>query len=201
VTTMGLKEFNLIVTGVGGQGSVLASHIIAEAAVKQGHRVRVGETFGAAQRGGKVHSHVRIGDDVHGPLCPAGSLDVLLGLEPNETLRLALKYSNEETLIVTNTRPIPSMDANIGADHYPAVPQLLKALNRLSENVVSFDATELAVEAGNERTMNVVLLGALAASGRLPFDKESLREAVLSRVPPRTVEVNEAAFNLGCVQL
>jgi len=201
VTTMGLKEFNLIVTGVGGQGSVLASHIIAEAAVKQGHRVRVGETFGAAQRGGKVHSHVRIGDDVHGPLCPSGSLDILLGLEPNETLRLALKYSNEETLIITNTRPVPSMDANIGADHYPAVPQLLEALNRLSENVVSFDATELAVEAGNERTMNVVLLGALAASGRLPFDKESLREAVLSRVPPRTVEVNEAAFNLGCAQL
>ena len=201
MTTMGLKEFNLIVTGVGGQGSVLASHIIAEAAVRQGHRVRVGETFGAAQRGGKVHSHVRIGDDVHGPLCPSGSLDVLLGLEPNETLRLALKYANEETLIITNTRPVPSMDANIGVDHYPAVPQLIEALNRLSENVVSFDATELAVEAGNERTMNVVLLGALAASGRLPFDKESLREAVLSRVPPRTVEVNEASFNLGCAQL
>ena len=201
MTTMGLKEFNLIVTGVGGQGSVLASHIIAEAAVRQGHRVRVGETFGAAQRGGKVHSHVRIGDDVHGPLCPSGSLDVLLGLEPNETLRLALKYANEETLIITNTRPVPSMDANIGVDHYPAVPQLIEALNRLSENVVSFDATELAVEAGNERTMNVVLLGALAASGRLPFDKESLRAAVLSRVPPRTVEVNEAAFNLGYAQL
>jgi len=197
VTTMGLKEFNLIVTGVGGQGSVLASHIIAEAAVKQGHRVRVGETFGAAQRGGKVHSHVRIGDDIHGPLCPSGSLDVLLGLEPNETLRLALKYANEETLIITNTRPVPSMDANIGVDHYPAVSQLIEALNRLSENVVSFDATELAVEAGNERTMNVVLLGALAASGRLPFGAEPLLEAVLSRVPPRTVQVNEAAFKLG----
>ena len=197
MTTMGLKEFNLIVTGVGGQGSVLASHIIAEAAVKQGQRVRVGETFGAAQRGGKVHSHVRIGDDVHGPLCPSGSLDVLLGLEPNETLRLALKYANEETLIITNTRPVPSMDANIGVDHYPAVSRLIEALNRLSENVMSFDATELAVEAGNKRTMNVVLLGALAASGRLPFGAEPLLNAVLSRVPPRTVQVNEAAFNLG----
>ncbi len=196
-----LKEFNLIVTGVGGQGSVLASHIVAEAAVKRGFRVRVGETFGAAQRGGKVHSHVRIGDEIHGPLCPSRSLDVLLGLEPNETLRLALKYANEETLIITNTRPVPSMDANIGADSYPDVPLLIEALRRLSENVVSFDATELAVEAGNERTMNVVLLGTLAASGRLPFGKESLREAVLIRVPPRTVEVNEAAFNLGHNQL
>jgi indolepyruvate ferredoxin oxidoreductase beta subunit len=196
-----LKEFNLIVTGVGGQGSVLASHIVAEAAVKQGFRVRVGETFGAAQRGGKVHSHVRIGDDVHGPLCPSRSLDVLLGLEPNETLRLALKYANEGTLIITNTRPVWSMDANIGADTYPDVSQLIEALGRLTGNVVSFDATELAVEAGNERTMNVVLLGALAASGRLPFGTEALREAVLSRVPPRTVEVNEAAFNLGHDQL
>jgi len=192
-----LKEFNLIVTGVGGQGSVLASHIVAEAAVKRGFRVRVGETFGAAQRGGKVHSHVRIGDMVYGPLCPSRSLDVLLGLEPNEALRLALKYANEETLIITNTRPVPSMDANIGADAYPDVSLLIEALGRLSGRVVSFDATELAMEAGNGRTMNVVLLGALAASGRLPFETESLREAVMGRVPPRTVKVNETAFNLG----
>jgi len=74
VGEMGLKEFNLIVTGVGGQGSILASHIVAEAAVKQGFKVRVGETFGAAQRGGKVHSHVRIGDEVYGPLCPSSCL-------------------------------------------------------------------------------------------------------------------------------
>jgi len=192
-----LKEFNLIVTGVGGQGSVLASHIVAEAAVKRGFRVRVGETFGAAQRGGKVHSHVRIGDMVYGPLCPSRSLDVLLGLEPNEALRLALKYANEETLIITNTRPVSSMDANIGADAYPDVSLLIEALGRVSGRVVSFDATELAMEAGNERTMNVVLLGALAASGRLPFETESLREAVVGRVPPRTVKVNETAFNLG----
>jgi len=197
----GLKEFNLIVTGVGGQGSVLASHIVAEAAVKKGFKVRVGETFGAAQRGGKVHSHVRIGDEVYGPLCPSRSLDVLIGLEPNETLRLALKYANEETLIITNTRPVPSMDANIGADAYPDVSLLIEALGRISGRVVSFDATELAVKAGNERTMNVVLLGALASSGELPLETEALREAVMSRVPPRTVKVNETAFNLGVDQL
>lgn len=196
-----LKEFNLIVTGVGGQGSVLASHIVAEAAVKQGFKVRVGETFGAAQRGGKVHSHVRIGNNVYGPLCPSKSLDVLVGLEPNETLRLALKYANEKTLIITNTRPVPSMDTNIGADTYPEVSKVIAALEKISGRVVAFDATELAVKAGNERTMNVVLLGALASSGKLPFETESLREAVLGRVPPRTVEVNEAAFNLGCDQL
>jgi indolepyruvate ferredoxin oxidoreductase beta subunit len=104
-------------------------------------------------------------------------------------------------LIITNTRPVSSMDANIGADAYPDVSMVIEALGRLSGRVVSFDATELAVKAGNERTMNVVLLGALASSGKLPFETAFLREAVLSRVPARTVQVNEGAFNLGCDQL
>ena len=192
-----IGEFNLIVTGVGGQGSVLASHIVAEAAVAQGLKTRVGETFGAAQRGGKVHSHVRIGEDVYGPLCPAESLDVLLGLEPNETLRLALDYAGPDTLIITNTRPVPSMDANIGVDAYPKIEAVIDGLKKLSSKVIGFDATEIAVEAGNERTMNVVLLGALAATGKLPYDGELLREAVMARVPPRTVEANMRAFNGG----
>ncbi len=192
-----IGEFNLIVTGVGGQGSILASHIVAEAAVAQGLKTRVGETFGAAQRGGKVHSHVRIGEDVYGPLCPAESLDVLLGLEPNETLRLAVDYAGPDTLIITNTRPVPSMDANIGADAYPEIEAVIAGLKKLSSKVIGFDATEIAVEAGNERTMNVVLLGALAATGKLPYDGELLREAVMARVPPRTVEANMRAFNDG----
>jgi indolepyruvate ferredoxin oxidoreductase beta subunit len=156
-----VEELNLIVTGVGGQGSVLASHIVAEAAVSEGLRVRVGETFGAAQRGGKVNSHVRIGEDVHGPLCLRGSLDALVGLEPNETLRLALEYSRSESIIITNTRPVPSMDANIGADIYRSIEVITDALRRLSKTVIAFDATELAYKAGNERTMNVVVLGTL----------------------------------------
>lgn len=192
-----IGEFNLIVTGVGGQGSVLASHIVAEAAVAQGLKTRVGETFGAAQRGGKVHSHVRIGEDVYGPLCPAESLDVLLGLEPNETLRLAVDYAGPDTLIITNTRPVPSMDANIGADTYPEIEAVIAGLKKLTSKVIGFDATEIAVKAGNERTMNVVLLGALAATGKLPYDGELLREAVMARVPPRTVEANMRAFNDG----
>ncbi len=192
-----IGEFNLIVAGVGGQGSVLASHIVAEAAVAQGLKTRVGETFGAAQRGGKVHSHVRSGEDVYGPLCPAESLDVLLGLEPNETLRLAVDYAGPDTLIITNTRPVPSMDANIGADTYPEIEAVIAGLKKLSSKVIGFDATEIAVKAGNERTMNVVLLGALAATGKLPYDGELLREAVMARVPPRTVEANMRAFNDG----
>ena len=192
-----LKEFNMIVAGVGGQGSVLASHIVAEAAVKLGLNTRVGETFGAAQRGGKVHSHVRIGEDVYGPLCPKGSIDILIGLEPNETLRLSVEYANPETFIISNTRPIPSMDINIGADTYPDVDEIIESLQKLSKNVIAFDATKLAIESGNERTMNVVLLGALAASGHLPYETEDLRKAVIERVPPRTIDANMKAFDLG----
>ena len=192
-----IHELNLIVTGVGGQGSVMASHIVADAAVAQGLKVRVGETFGAAQRGGKVHSHIRIGEDIYGPLCPEESLDILVGLEPNETLRLAVKYTSPDTFIITNTRPVSSMDANIGADKYPDVKEIVKGLRKLSKRVIAFDATKLAIQAGNERTMNVVLLGALASIGRLPYEADSLLKAVMERVPPRTVEANMEAFNLG----
>lgn len=191
------NEFNLIVVGVGGQGSVLASHIVAEAAVSKGMKARVGETFGAAQRGGKVHSHVRIGEDVYGPLCMEESLDVLLGCEPNEALRLAVKYSGPDSTIITNTRPVPSMDANIGADKYPDIEAVLAGLRRLSKRVIAFDATELAVKSGSDRTMNVVLLGALAATGLLPYDAEELRLAIRAWVPPATVDTNMKAFDLG----
>lgn len=199
--TKKIDEFNLIVAGVGGQGSVLASHIIAEAAIAVGLKVRVGETFGAAQRGGKVHSHIRIGRDVYGPLCPKGSLDVLVGLEPNETLRLAVDYAAPGTFVLTNTRPVLPMDANIGTDEYPEIDDIVDGLRRLSKTVVAFDMTDLAVKARNERTLNVVMLGALAASGRLPFDAGSLRDAIVERIPPKTVEANMEAFRLGSEHL
>jgi indolepyruvate ferredoxin oxidoreductase beta subunit len=194
---MKVREFNMIVAGVGGQGSVLASHIIAAAAIAQGLKVRVGETFGASQRGGKVHSHVRIGEDVYGPLCPERSLNVLLGLEPNETLRLAVTYAKEDTCVITNTHIVPSMDVNLGADEYPSINQIEESLGRLSSQVVIFDATSIALKTGNTQTMNVVMLGALASSGQLPYESNALRDAVIQSVPPRTREVNLKAFSLG----
>jgi indolepyruvate ferredoxin oxidoreductase beta subunit len=192
-----VQEFNLIVTGVGGQGSVLSSHIIAEGAVEQDYKTRVGETFGASQRGGKVHSHVRIGESIYGPLCPKNSLDVLIGLEPNETLRLAVTYANKDTVVLMNTRPVPSMDVNIGVAEYPAIDKIIEKLKGITPNVHAFDASELAIQAGNDRTMNVVMLGAFAATGKLPYDVEELKEAIKNRVPQKTIETNLKAFDLG----
>ncbi len=194
---MATNEFNLIFAGVGGQGSVLASHIIAEAAIMNGLKVRVGETFGAAQRGGKVHSHVRIGSDVYSPLCRENSVDVLLGCEPNETLRLALKYSGSSSIVITNTRSVPSMDVNIGVTKYPEIKAVIDGLVELSGKVIAFDATKLAIEAGSDRMMNVVLLGALAATGVAPLKIDNLMEAIKNRVPPSTVEGNMKAFDAG----
>ena len=194
---MTTNEFNLIFAGVGGQGSVLASHIIAEAAIINGLKVRVGETFGAAQRGGKVYSHVRIGRDVYGPLCRENSVDVLLGCEPNETLRLALKYSGPSSIIITNTRGVPSMDVNIGVATYPELKAVIDGLVKLSRKVIAFDATKLAIEAGSDRMMNVVLLGAFAATDLAPLKTDNLMEAIKNRVPSSTVEGNMKAFDAG----
>lgn len=192
-----IREFNMIIAGVGGQGSVLASHIVADAALSSGFKTRVGETFGASQRGGKVHSHVRFGEDVYCPLCPEESLNVLIGLEPNETLRLALSYTNNDTYVITNTHPIPSMDVNIGAVTYPPIDEIILGLKKLSQIVVAFDATQLAVQAGNLQTVNIVMLGALAASRRLPFEADILCSTIMERVPLKTRDVNLKAFNFG----
>ncbi len=194
---MTTDEFNLIFAGVGGQGSVLASHIVAEAAIMDDLKVRVGETFGAAQRGGKVHSHVRIGRDVYSPLCKENSIDVLLGCEPNETLRLALKYCGSSSIIITNTQEVPSMDVNIGVATYPSIKEVTEGLGKLSKKVIAIDATKLALEAGSDRTMNVVLLGALAATGKVPFKLENLKAAIRQRVPSSSIDYNMKAFDLG----
>src|SRR3990170_1844510 len=101
------KDLNLIVAGVGGQGSVLASHIVADAAVRAGLKARVGETFGAAMRGGAVSSHIRIGEDVQGPLVAEDKLDILIALEPLEGLRIGVKYLSPTGIAILNTKAVP----------------------------------------------------------------------------------------------
>ncbi|MHA1918040.1 MAG: indolepyruvate oxidoreductase subunit beta [Candidatus Ranarchaeia archaeon] len=191
------SELNMIVAGVGGQGSILCSHIIADAAVKAGLRTRVGETFGASQRGGAVHSHVRIGKNVHGPLVQQNKLDVLVGLEPNEALRLASKYLSPEGVVIVNTEIQPSADVNIGAAKYTPVEQIIESLEKLGKKVISFNATKEAIDLGNSRVMNIILLGTLSALNVLPFSADVLKQAISERVPPKTIDLNLKAFELG----
>ena len=194
---------NLIVAGVGGQGSILASHIIAEAAIlgaaaRQGgtFNVRVGETFGAAMRGGAVASHVRIGD-VLGPLVGAGQADLVLALEPLEGLRIGVEYAKAGGIAILNSDPFHPVDVKIGAARYPSMAEIAKALQQLGSTVTILDATKLALEAGTAKAMNVVMLGAAFASGLFPFSEQVMVEAIRARVPQKFLDVNLKAFTLG----
>lgn len=187
----------LIIAGVGGQGSIRASHILAIAAIQDGMRARVGETFGAAMRGGAVASHVRIGEEVYAPLVQADGAEVVLALEPLEGLRNAVKFLGKGGLLLTNTRTWMPVDVNIGRASYPDMRAIEGAVEKLGGKIIKIDATSLAQQAGNVRTMNVVMLGALAGTGRLPLSAETLKQVVRENVPPKTIEANLRAFELG----
>lgn len=192
-----MKSLNLIIAGVGGQGSVLASHMVAMAAIRDGLRARVGETFGAAMRGGAVASHVRIGEDVNAPLVPRGGAEIVLAMEPLEGLRNVVDFMAKGGLLLTNTHEWLPVNVNIGRAKYPSREQIREAVTKLGGKIIEIDGTSLAQQAGNVRTLNVVMLGALAATGKLPFSTETLRQVIAENVPRKTVEMNLKAFDLG----
>ncbi|HPU62498.1 MAG TPA: indolepyruvate ferredoxin oxidoreductase subunit beta [Bacillota bacterium] len=192
-------SFDLVVAGVGGQGSILLSHIVADAAIRcdSSTRVRVGETFGAAMRGGSVASHVRIGKDVYGPLVGKAGADVVLAMEPLEGLRVSIDFLKRGGVAILNTRPWYPVDVNIGVCKYPEVEAIEEGLSGLGADAYLLDATEVAIEAGHAKAANVVMLGALSSLGTLPVDEECLLAAVRDRVPQKALDVNLKAFELG----
>lgn len=191
-----MKEFNIVLAGVGGQGTLLAAEALGVAAVKDELNVRVSEIHGMAQRGGAVVSTVRIGEDVFASTVTEGQADILLGFEPLETLR-NLKYASEKTLVIMNTEKIPPPELAAKNMKYPDMEEIVKKVHVLTQNVVLIEAMQLANKAGNSLTRNIVLLGALAGTKRLPVKTESLREAVRELVPAKHVDVNLKAFQLG----
>jgi indolepyruvate ferredoxin oxidoreductase beta subunit len=191
-----MKEFNIVLAGVGGQGTLLASEALGMAAVKDTLNVRVSEIHGMAQRGGAVVTTVRIGDNVLAPTVLEGQADVLLGFEPFETVR-NLKYVSGKTLVIMNTEKIPPTELAAKNVKYPGLDQIVQKVHLFTEKVVLIDAAQLANKAGSSLTQNVVLLGALAGTGMLPVKKQSLIEAVRELVPTKHVEINLKAFELG----
>lgn len=196
--------FNLIITGVGGQGSILASHIFADAAIRNSVangdndiKVRLGETFGASMRGGSVASHIKIGLDVYSPLVPENKSDIILGLEPLETLRIGLTYIAPGGIVIMNTRKYESVDVKTGQAKYPSISSIIDSFKKLKANIITLDATEIAIKAGTAKAMNVVMLGALAACKKNPVPSKILKKAIQNRVPPKTVEINFNVFEAG----
>lgn len=193
-----MKKANLLIAGVGGQGGIRASHILARAAIKDGLKVRVGETYGAAMRGGPVASHVRVGEGVHSPLNLENGADVVLALEPMEGLRNAIEFLSRDGLFLTNTETWIPYDVNIGKAGYPPVDDILRVVKSTGAEVISFNATSLARKAGEIKTINVVMLGALASTEKFPIAAGKLKETVEENVPEGTEDVNIRAFELGC---
>jgi len=191
-----VKELNIVLTGVGGQGTIAMSEVLGIAAVIDGFKVRGSEVLGMAQRGGAVITFLRLGKDVYGPMVPEGKADVMIALEPSEALR-NLRFLTKNTIVVVGTRPIVPPSVSLGLSKYPNVDDVLKKLKELSDFVVPIDPYKLASEAGDAIAANMVMLGALAGTGKLPIKVESLKQAIKERFKGKIVEVNLKAFDLG----
>jgi indolepyruvate ferredoxin oxidoreductase beta subunit len=183
--------FDLVIVGVGGQGTLLASKILGYIALEEGCDVKVSEVHGMAQRGGSVITHVRVGEKVHAPLVSFGHADYLLAFEELEAARAAYFLKPGGILIVNGQRILP-MPVITGTAKYPEEP-----LCSLGETcrIEKLDALAMAENSGSQRAVNLVLLGAL--SKHLPWEKNVWHKAIAACVPPKTLETNIRAFEAG----
>ncbi len=185
----------LIIVAVGGQGNLLASKVLGEAALLAGVPVRMSEIHGMAQRGGVVESAIIFGD-AQSTIISDGEADVLLGFEPSETLR-AMNRCNANTKVITSLSPVPPFTAAIGKGVYPEIDDMVTLIRQRTPSLIAFDAMKLAKEAGSSMTLNIVLVGALVQSNVLPLTRESVEEAIKFRAKKGFIDMNIKAFNLG----
>ena len=191
-----IKEFNVLITGVGGQGVILMSELLGEAAVSDGLRVRGSEVLGMAVRGGPVISTIRMGSEVYGPLIPAGKGDLVIGMEPAETLR-NITYMSKSSLIILNTQRVVPVMVFLGKSSYPSLDEILERLKANSDKIIKLDAVQLAEEAGSGLSANMVMLGASFGTGRLPIKIETIKKTMEAHFSAKIVPVNIRAFDLG----
>ncbi len=197
---LGNDPYNLLITGVGGQGNVLASQMIGHTLVAGGLVVTIGETYGASQRGGSVTSHLRISaQSQYSPLIPTAQAHLIMGLEPMEALRSLATYGNPQVGVLTNTRPIQPLEVIAGEAAYPDSGELLDYLKKFSRRVWTVEATDIALEMGNPIFSNMVIIGALSALDieALPLRPEAFQEVLETLLPQAAVADNLAAFERG----
>lgn len=183
---------NIILCGVGGQGTILASRLIASAAMNENLPIRTAETIGMAQRGGSVFSHIRIGEGISSPLIRKGEADLLIGFEPGEAVR-QLPYLKKGGTAVVSRTPVMPVSAMIGASAYSA-EQMVDYLNNNTNHLILVDAQKATGVLGSAKVLNVVLLGAALRSGELGLSEEKVLQAIRDRVPERFLELNERAL-------
>lgn len=202
IPTLAKDPYNLIITGVGGQGNVLASKIVGNMLVEKGFQVTIGETFGASQRGGSVMSHLRISTaSMLSPQIPRGRAHLIMSLEPTEALRVLNDYGNPEVKLITNTRPVHSVSVICGDDNYPSMDELEKWVDKLTAAAWFINATDEAVKLGNPIFGNVIAVGAMAGVGDIPLDREDFRDVIARSMPSDKVELNLKAFDMGLAMI
>ena len=195
---MARDPYNLIITGVGGQGNVMASRVLGNMMVKDGYHVTIGETFGASQRGGSVMSHLRISKEGSwSPQIPRGQADFIIALEPSEALRLLSVFGNPRVRVLSNTRPIHSVAVIAGDAKYPSMNEIQSSIQELSADAWFVAATDEAVKMGNPIYGNIIILGALAGTGAFPMDRESFKTVISETFPEDRVDANVRAYDLG----
>lgn len=192
-----MNTFKVVLAGVGGQGTLLASRLMAEAAIKAGMHVKIGETYGMAQRGGPVMGHIQIGGETNNPQIRKGEADVLIGFEPAEAVRRGVTYLKKDGLALINTRKTAPVEVVSGMMPYPDMDKILGLLKQVTENIHLFDATGIAEEAGDPITTNIVMLGSIVASGLLPYSEEIVLTTLKDSLKPQFLEMNMKAFELG----
>lgn len=193
---MEVKEFNIFIAGVGGQGVILVSELLGKAAVSDGLRVRGSEILGMAVRGGSVVSTIRLGSDVYGPLIPEGKGDLMIGMEAAETLR-NITHMSESSVIILNTQRVVPVMVLLGKSRYPNLEEIIEKLERHSDRVIKLDAIQLAQEAGSALSANIVMLGASFGTGQVPIKIETIKKTVEEHFSAKLASVNIKAFDLG----
>ncbi len=189
---MKMKTKNVMIVGVGGQGSLLASKLLGHLLMSQGYDVKVSEVHGMSQRGGSVVTYVRYGDAVYSPVIDKGEADYIVSFEALEAARW-MAYLKEGGVIVTNTQQIDPMPVITGAMKYPE--DVIGKMKAAGINVDALDCLKLAEEAGSSKAVNVVLLGRL--SHHFDIDEEAWMASLEAIVPSRFLEMNKKAFELG----
>ena len=185
---------DILICGVGGQGTVLASRIIAAAAMEEGSTVHSAETIGMAQRGGSVTSHVRIGGEAYSPMIPFGAADMLLAFEPGEAVR-NLRYLRKDGIAVVNTAAVKPVTESLKDTGYDGSG--MTAYLRKKCRCIFIDAEEVCKAFGSTKFFNIVMLGVAAGSGCLGLSRETLLKQIGQYVPSRFLDVNIRAFNTG----
>ena len=187
---------NIVIAGVGGQGTVLAARLVARAAMDAGLSVRTSETIGMAQRGGSVVSHVRIADrPIASPLMPPGSADILLGFEPGEAVR-CLPLMKPGGTIVVNAQTVAPVAAALTATEYSG-PEMIDYLRRCGGRTIVVDGDALCAAVGSPKVLNVALIGAAAAAGALGLTLGQIEEALRKSLRPKLVDMNVRALHAG----